>query len=73
MDNKYGLGSSKVAHQHHQTHHPKATAHHPLTCKFFQHSELVLSLTMHDHRCVNCGQWQNDVPVGYSTGRMTDY
>lgn len=73
MDNKYGLGSSKVANQHHETHHSKAALHHPLTCKFCQHTHLVLSLTMHDHRCASCGQWQNDVPVGYSTGRMTDY
>lgn len=73
MDNKYGLGSSKVANQHHEAHHHKAPVHHPLTCKFCQHTNLVLSLTMQDHRCTSCGQWQNDVPVGYSTGRMTDY
>lgn len=74
MDNKYGLGSSKVAHQHHHTHHQKtASVHQPLICKFCQHTELILSPSMHDHRCLNCGQWQNDVPVGYSTGRITDY
>jgi len=28
---------------------------------------------MHDHRCDDCGEWQQDVPQGYSTGRSSDY
>jgi len=72
MDNKYGLGSSKVANEHHDAHH-KITSQQPSHCKFCQHPHLVLSQTMHDHRCANCGKWQNDIPIGYSTGRSSDY
>jgi len=71
MNNKYGLGSSKVANEHHHMHHK--VAHHPAHCKFCQHTHLVLSQTMHDHRCASCGKWQNDVPISYSTGRSSDY
>jgi len=72
MDNKYGLGSAKVATEHHEHHHKSAkyTLH---RCKFCQHEDLMLSQTMHDHRCIKCGNWQNDVPAGYSTGRSSDY
>jgi len=72
MDNKYGLGSTKVATSHHETHH-KTPALHPVDCKFCGSSYLELSPTMHDHRCRDCGEWQNDVPAGYSTGRHSDY
>jgi hypothetical protein len=72
MDNKYGLGSAKVAKEHHETHH-KVTIHHVPHCKFCHHCDLVLCQTMHDHCCANCGKWQNDIPIGYSTGRSSDY
>ena len=72
MDNKYGLGSTKVAKSHHETHHKTHTTHQG-DCKFCGASQLELSLTMHDHRCIECGEWQNDVPAGYSTGRNSDY
>jgi len=71
MDNKYGLGSTKVATEHHETvakSSPKS-----LACKYCGSYELVLSQTMHDHRCANCGEWQSDVDPGYSTGRSSLY
>jgi hypothetical protein len=40
MDNKYGLGSSKVATEHHETHH-KAHVGHVKHCKFCGSLELV--------------------------------
>ncbi len=72
MDNKYGLGSSRVAHEHHdavhkQTHAPTAS------CKHCGHTGLSLCHTMHDHRCNQCGEWQNDIAAGYSLGRFTNY
>ena len=70
MDNKYGLGSTKVATEHHETHHGNA---HALQCKFCGSNDLTLSPTMHDHLCNACGEWQSDVPQGYSTGRAADY
>ncbi|HOY69623.1 MAG TPA: hypothetical protein PL131_01910 [Methylotenera sp.] len=72
MDNKYGLGSTKVATEHHETHH-KTPVLHATHCKFCGASSLVLSPTMHDHRCTECGEWQLDVPHGYSTGRSSHY
>lgn len=72
MDNKYGLGSTKVATEHHETHH-KTPLSHAANCKFCGASTLVLCLTMHDHRCTECGEWQLDVPQGYSTGRSSHY
>ncbi len=73
MDNKYGLGSAKVATEHHTHHHKTAHPHHPAHCKFCGSSHLVLSPSMHDHSCADCGEWQNDVPQGYSSGRSSDY
>lgn len=72
MDNKYGLGSVKVATEHHEQHH-KPSHYQKHICKYCQHESLVLSQTMHDHRCTACGNWQHDVPAGYSTGRSSDY
>lgn len=72
MENKYGLGSTKVAQEHHDANH-KSTAIHPVQCKFCGSKKLALSPTMHDHLCNDCGEWQNDVPQGYSTGRSSDY
>lgn len=67
MDNKYGLGSSKVAHENHKS---QAAA---MRCRFCNSPTLTLCPTLRDHRCEDCGQWQNDVPPGYSTGRSADY
>jgi hypothetical protein len=72
MDNKYGLGSTKVAKTHHELHH-KTPVSHLANCKFCSSSYLELSPTMHDHRCRDCGEWQNDIPAGYSSGRNSDY
>jgi len=72
MDNKYGLGSTKVATEHHDLHHKSDSAS-PAVCRFCNSTQLVFSPTMHDHRCDNCGEWQQDVPQGYSTGRSSDY
>ncbi len=71
MDNKYALGSTRVAVEHHELHHKVQSA--PLVCKFCGNDRLVLSPTMHDHRCSNCGEWQDDISKGYSTGRSSDY
>ena len=72
MDNKYGLGGAKVATGHHET-HPKTPNQQAKTCKFCGGENLVLSPTMHDHRCADCDEWQNDIPQSYSTGRSNDY
>lgn len=72
MDNKYGLGGVKVAKEHHDANHKEKEIH-PTECKFCGSKELALSPTMHDHICNACGEWQNDVPQGYSTGRSSDY
>ncbi|EUJ11731.1 hypothetical protein Meth11DRAFT_2577 [Methylophilaceae bacterium 11] len=72
MDNKYGLGSTKVATEQHTLHH-KSESSTQAVCKFCNSTHLVFSPTMHDHRCDDCGEWQQDVPQGYSTGRSSDY
>ena len=54
MDNKYGLGSAKVATEHHETHH-KAAVSHETNCKFCGSASVVLSHTMHDNRYQECG------------------
>jgi hypothetical protein len=68
MDNKYGLGSTRVATEHHDLHHKESH-----TCKYCGSLDLSTSATMHDRLCNECGEWQNDVPQGYSTGRSSDY
>lgn len=72
MDNKYGLGSAKVAQVKHDKNHEDVVVH-PTECKSCGSNELSLSPTMQDHLCSACGEWQNDVPQGYSTGRTSDY
>ena len=72
MDNKYELGGTKVATEHHESHH-KTHALHPTNCKHCGGVHLSLCQTMHDHKCADCGEWQGDVPLGYSTGRSNDY
>ncbi len=71
MDNKYGLGSTRVAQEHHET-HAKSAANPAHVCRFCGHDHLTLCKTMQDHRCDRCGEWQNDA-YGYSTGRSADY
>ena len=71
MDNKYALGSTKVATEHHEATHKSATT--SRACKFCNSVELVLCPTMHDHKCSNCGEWQQDVVPGYATGRSSEY
>ncbi len=76
MNNKYGLGSIKVATEHHEIHHKtphKTMSLHTMQCRLCGSGQLVLSPTMHDRTCADCGHWQNDIPSGYSTGRSSDY
>jgi hypothetical protein len=72
MDNKYGLGGTKVATGHHEIHH-KSPMTHVKHCKFCGGADLVHCPTMQDHRCGHCGELQNDVPQGYSSGRSSDF
>jgi hypothetical protein len=72
MDNKYGLGSTKVATEHHQATLKSSTKPVPV-CRYCGDSHLVLCQTMKDHRCETCGEWQNDTPMGYSTGHISDH
>jgi hypothetical protein len=71
MDNKYGLGSAKVATAHHETKHPATPT--PATCIDCGSGQLILCPTMNDHYCKDCGQYQSDLPAGYSTGRSSNY
>lgn len=71
MDNKYGLGSVKVAHAHHDAKYKDLAFH--SSCKYCGSDQLTLCPTMNDHFCKDCGQYQDDVPAGYSTGRYVDY
>lgn len=76
MDNKYGLGSRRLATEHHhQTHKDasKAVSHHPLVCRACMGSNLRLCPSMQDHQCNDCGEWQMDLPTGYAIGRHSDY
>ncbi|MDC0877445.1 hypothetical protein OAP73_04025 [Methylophilaceae bacterium] len=66
MDNKYGLGSSKVAVEIQKKDQG-------LECKSCKASNLHFCPTMEDHKCESCGEWQNDIPLNYSTGRSADY
>lgn len=72
MDNKYGLGSTKVAHAHHEA-KEKTLAKPAMICRFCGNDHLTLCPTMNDHFCKECGQYQCDIPAGYSTGRNADY
>ena len=71
MDNKYALGSTKVATEHHEAVH-KSTVQ-AKACKFCESPNLVLCPTMHDHKCSDCGEWQQDVEKSYATGRSSEY
>ena len=70
MDNKYGLGSAKVATAHHESHHKTESS---LTCRFCLSVQLMLCPTLNDHYCKECGQYQSDAPIDYSTGHSADY
>ena len=70
MDNKYALGSTKVATEHHEVVHKNKPS---LACKFCNSDQLVLCPTMHDHKCSHCGEWQQDVDNNYATGRSSNY
>ena len=72
MDNKYGLGSAKVAHVHHDAKHGTSTAS-AMACRNCGSDRLILCPTLNDHFCKDCGEYQGDVPAGYSTGRSADY
>jgi hypothetical protein len=72
MDNKYGLGSAKVATAHHEE-KLKSAGGSVIMCLFCSSDRIILCPTMNDHYCKECGQYQSDLPVGYSTGRSADY
>lgn len=72
MDNKYGLGSAKVATAHHETHHKPGQAQ-VIVCRFCSSIQLILCPTLNDHYCKDCGEYQSDIPLGYSTGHSADY
>jgi hypothetical protein len=72
MDNKYGLGSAKVAHVHHDAKHESSEVP-AMTCYHCGGDHLILCPTMNDHFCKDCGKYQSDVPAGYSSGRSADY
>lgn len=71
MDNKYALGSTKVATECHEAVHKSAVQ--SRSCKFCESTHLVLCPTMCDHKCSECGEWQQDVGKGYATGRSSEY
>ncbi len=70
MDNKYALGSTKVATEHHEVAHKNKPS---LVCKFCNSAQLVLCPTMHDHKCSHCAEWQQDIENSYATGRSSNY
>jgi cytochrome c5 len=70
MDNKYALGSTKVATEHHEITHKHIASK---ACKFCGSAQLTLCPTMHDHKCSDCGEWQQDIEKSYATGRSSEY
>ncbi len=72
MDNKYGLGSAKVAYAHHEATHKSSSAP-AKACLYCGHDHLTLCPTLNDHYCEACGKYQDDVPEGYATGHIADY
>lgn len=73
MDNKYGLGSAKVAYAHHEAAKHKPTSAPVRVCCYCGHDQLTFCPTLDDHYCEACGEYQNDMPVGYATGHSADY
>ena len=70
MDNKYALGSTKVATEHHELTHKHTSSK---ACQFCGSVALVLCPTMQDHKCSECGEWQEEVAKSYATGRSSEY
>jgi peptide subunit release factor 1 (eRF1) len=66
MDNEYGRGSAKVAVELHKKKQG-------IKCHACDSENVHFCPTMKDHQCQDCGEWQNDVPMNYSTGRSADY
>ncbi len=50
MDNKYGLGSTKVSSEIHDRHHKD------MACFKCHATHLQYCPTMEDHQCVDCGE-----------------
>lgn len=73
MDNKYGLGSAKVAYAHHEATHKPALATTAKACCHCGYEKLTYCPTLEDHYCEACGEYQNDIPVGYATGHSANY
>lgn len=75
MDNKYGLGSRRLATEHHQSHREvvRSASYHHMACRVCKSTHLRLCPTMQDHQCLDCGEWQMDLPAGYAVGRQSDY
>ncbi len=74
MDNKYGLGSKRLATEHQHQHPQSQTAsHHAMQCRVCHSQHLRLCPTMQDHQCNDCGEWQLDTPSNYAIGRSSDY
>lgn len=75
MDNKYGLGSRRLATEHHQGHKQplRHASHHTMQCRACKNTNLRLCPTVEDHQCNDCGEWQQDMPAGYAIGRNSDY
>ncbi len=71
MDNKYGLGGTKVAVGHHESHHKQPVLH-ATHCKCCGGVHLILCPTICDHRCADCGELQCDIPLSYSSGRNSN-
>jgi hypothetical protein len=71
MDNKYALGSTKVATEHHEA--SLKTDKSTIVCKYCDSDQLVMCPTMQDHKCAHCGEWQQDISKSYATGRSSDF
>ena len=72
MDNKYGLGSAKAASVHHEAKH-KSSGATDMACLHCGSDHLILCPTLNDHYCKDCGKYQGDLPMDYSTGHSPDY
>lgn len=72
MDNQYGLTTSRVTHEHHDG-MIKSSQKPALACNACGYDKLTLCQTMHDHKCEQCGAWQNDIHLSYATGRSANY
>lgn len=71
MDNKYALGSTKVATEHHEANHKANQSE--AQCKFCEAKQLVFCPTMQDYKCSHCDEWQLNAEKSYAMGRSSDY